>query len=187
MKDSRPPAYFEALYAANPDPWDFETSPYEAGKYAATLAALGSRRFGAALEVGCSIGVFTTMLAPFCNELLAIDGSPRALSHARGRCGTLPHVRFEERFIPQDWPAQKFDLVLLSEVLYFLTPSDIAHTAAMAKQSLNPGGLILLVNYRGQITEPCTGDAAAYHFIEAFGGDHKTLALEENYRIDTLF
>ena len=35
-----PPEYFDHVYQANRDPWNFETSPYERAKYAATLAAL---------------------------------------------------------------------------------------------------------------------------------------------------
>ena len=31
-KDSLPPSYFEDMYRQDPDPWDFETSDYEALK-----------------------------------------------------------------------------------------------------------------------------------------------------------
>lgn len=41
---SLPPSYFEDLYGARDDPWDFETSPYERDKYAATLGALPRAR-----------------------------------------------------------------------------------------------------------------------------------------------
>ena len=81
---SLPAGYFEALYAAAPDPWDFEGSDYERGKYAATLAALPQPRYARALEVGCSIGVLTALLAPRCDRLLAVwDGLP-----SRGLGGT---------------------------------------------------------------------------------------------------
>ena len=33
---SIPADYFNTLYARDPDPWQFATSPYEAEKYAAT-------------------------------------------------------------------------------------------------------------------------------------------------------
>ena len=65
--------HFEARYAADPDPWDFEGSAYERAKYERTLAALGERRYASAFEAGCSIGVFTAMLADRCDELLAVD------------------------------------------------------------------------------------------------------------------
>jgi predicted TPR repeat methyltransferase len=186
MNPLRPPDYFDTLYAENPDPWGFANSPYEAEKYAATLAALGGRHFRSALEAGCSIGVFTAMLAPFCDSLLAIDIADAALAQARQRCAALPHVHIENRHIPQNWPVQKFDLLVFSEILYFLTPQDIQKTATHARASLNPGGLVLLVNYTGPTEEPCTGDAAVEHFIAAFGRQHEMIERAERYRIDVL-
>ncbi len=44
--------YFEMLYAADPDPWNLETSEYEDAKYTATIAALGARRFTARWRLG---------------------------------------------------------------------------------------------------------------------------------------
>jgi hypothetical protein len=70
MTGSRAADHFERLYRSNPDPWGFDTSPYEQAKYRQTLAAVGARRFTAGLEVGCSIGILTRMLAPRCESLL---------------------------------------------------------------------------------------------------------------------
>jgi len=167
MNQSRGAAYFENLYAANPDPWDFETSPYEQQKYQATLAMLAGRHFTSALEIGCSIGVLTQNLAKQCDGLLAVDIAASALAAATARCAGLRHVSFENRQIPGNWPAQKFDLMLFSEVLYFFSPADIAVTAQKACASALPGAVALLVNYTGQIEEPCSGDDAADHFINA--------------------
>jgi len=50
------PASFEARYRETPDPWGFADAPYERAKYARTIAALGGRRFGRALELGCANG-----------------------------------------------------------------------------------------------------------------------------------
>ena len=78
-------AYFDDLYLRDPDPWDFATSDYERDKYADSLAALGDRRFGRALEAGCSIGVFTQALARVARELVAVDVSAAAVAAARER------------------------------------------------------------------------------------------------------
>jgi hypothetical protein len=80
---------FEARYAANPDPWGFETSAYEHEKYERTLAALGHRHYGRAFEAGCSIGVFTAMLAERCDELLAVDIAQAAVDSARQAPGRV--------------------------------------------------------------------------------------------------
>jgi cyclopropane fatty-acyl-phospholipid synthase-like methyltransferase len=96
--------YFENLYEQSPDPWGFETSPYERKKYERTLGVLQGRRYQRALEVGCSIGVFTVKLAPLCDEVLAVDVSERAVAAARERLAGFPHVRVERRRLPEDTP-----------------------------------------------------------------------------------
>jgi hypothetical protein len=44
--------YFDALYTADPDPWNFAASPYELAKYTLTLNAMPKPRSRSALEVG---------------------------------------------------------------------------------------------------------------------------------------
>jgi cyclopropane fatty-acyl-phospholipid synthase-like methyltransferase len=188
-EDSRPPAYFERLYAGNPDPWAFETSAYEHEKYDATIAALGGRRFANAIEIGCSIGVLTARLAAHCDQLLAVDVVESALARAKARCAGLANVHFETRRLPQDWPEvdQKYDLIVLSEVLYFLNTEDIRRLAERAAASLAPGGYALLVNYTETIDEPCSGREAAETFRAAASGLTCTLAIiRQKYRIDLL-
>ena len=65
------PEYFDALYTADPDPWNFAASPYEQAKYALTLNAMPKPRYRSALEVGCSIGVLTRLLASRCDTVVA--------------------------------------------------------------------------------------------------------------------
>jgi trans-aconitate methyltransferase len=117
MRDRVQPEFFDELYAKDMDPWEFETSEYEAEKYDATIAALEGRRFRHGLEIGCSIGVLTEHLARECDDLLAVDVAEAALAKARER---VPQVRFERREIPEEWPPGDFDLVVCSEVLYYL-------------------------------------------------------------------
>ena len=82
--------YFDELYRADPDPWDLATSDYERRKYAVTIDALDGRRFARALEIGCSIGVLTERLAPWCDDLLAVDAAPRAVEAAEKSKGPSP-------------------------------------------------------------------------------------------------
>ncbi len=158
-------AYFDALYRSDRDPWGFETSPYEAAKYATTVQALGGRRFARALEIGCSIGVLTCALAKQCDTLLGLDISAAPLVTARARCANLPNASFRQAAIPQDWPEGCFDLIVLSEVLYFLPPPDIATLALRILASLAPHGFVLLVNWLGPTGTPCDGDTAAQLLI----------------------
>lgn len=188
---STPPPVFEALYARDRDPWDFETSAYERGKYRETLAALPSRRFRSGLEIGCSIGVLTRLLADRCAALLAIDVAEAALAEARRKCRDVPHVEFRRAIIPAEWPDGTFNLVVMSEILYFLDADDIERTARRAIASLTAGGVVMLVNYLGPTDTICDGDAAAEIFLQTAAGERHPLRLalqrrRTRYRLDLL-
>lgn len=187
-RSSLPPAYFEDLYTSDPDPWRFTTSDYERAKYAATLAALPRARYAAGLEVGCSIGVLTQDLAGRCDSLLAVDAAETALAQARHRCAPMPNVQFAELQMPRQWPSGTFDLMLLSEVVYYLVPSDIALLVHRIGRSLLPDAHVVLVHWTGETDYPVSGDEAAQIFIREAAGflrlrDHARTA---HYRLDVL-
>ena len=127
--------YFDALYAADPDPWDFATSAYEREKYDATIAALGERRFARGLEVGCSIGVLTERLAARCDTLVAVDVAQAAVDAARARLAARPGVDVRRESLPEEWPEGTFDLIVASEVLYYFDRATPGRRAAP-----RPGG-----------------------------------------------
>ena len=180
---SIPPDYFDALYASDPDPWRFATSDYEREKYAATLAALPEGRFAAGLEIGCSIGVLTRQLAGCCDHLLALDVAEAALAQARARC---PAVTFERRRIPDEWPPGTFDLILFSEVLYYLDEPTLRITAGKAMAALRPGGCVVMVHYLGLTDYPLSGDDAADAFVASTGIAPSFQRRANGYRIDRL-
>jgi trans-aconitate methyltransferase len=185
---TRDVAYFDSLYRDDPDPWRFTTSDYERDKYQATIDALGDRRFANALEIGCSIGVLTRQLAQRCDRLLSIDISETPLAAARERCADQTHVEFRRLDISAEWPAGRFDLVVLSEVIYFLSAEDVVRTARHVVQSAAPGACVLLVNWLGLTDYPCGGDEAAHLFIESCRGAFTVAAASRNdsYRLDLL-
>jgi 2-polyprenyl-3-methyl-5-hydroxy-6-metoxy-1,4-benzoquinol methylase len=164
---SRDVAHFERIYANGDDPWNFRTSPYERAKYAATMAALPARRFRTALEVGCSIGELTRLLAGRCDAVHGLDIAAAPLEIAQRSCDDLPQVRFSQLTVPAQWPPGLYDLIMLSEVLYFLAPDDVHALAARVCQALPPNGVVVLVNWLGASDDPATGDEAAERFIAA--------------------
>ena len=182
---------FDRLYARDPDPWRFETSPYEQGKYADTLEQLGDRRFRDALELGCSIGVLSRRLAARCDRLLSLDIAEAALERARLHCAGLDQVRFSRATLPQDWPEGAFDLVVISEMLYFLAPDDIARLAKRCAAAALPECTILVVNWTGPTDTPTTGNEAAELFrsgiaIAAAGFTANAALHRDGYRLDLL-
>ncbi len=178
-------AYFDALYAADPDPWQFATSDYERHKYAASLAALPDAIYRSGLEVGCSIGVFTRQLATRCRDLLALDLADAALAQARRDCDA-PHVRFENRSVPDEWPKGEFDLIVLSEVLYYLNIAALSRVAKEVDHCLLKGGVVLLVHYLGETDYPISGDDAATIFMRNLNYQILSQSRTEAYRLDVL-
>ncbi len=153
-------AYFDGLYAKKPDPWDFATSAYEAEKYDATLAALGDERARQALEVGCSIGILTRRLAERCDTLVATEVSKSALDQARERCADQPNVSFRLTGPVDEAFDRPFDLIVLSEVVYYWDDADLDRVAAGVARTLEPGGRVLLVHYVLETDYPKSGDDA---------------------------
>ena len=150
---------FERQYEASADPWDYGKSSYERVKYADTLAALPSLAYARALEVGCSIGVFTELLAPHCERLVAIDFSSRALALARERLGELANVEVLHAGFPESVPNDTWDLVVCSEVLYYLDEDTLLRATHWLSAQLASGASVLAVSWRGKgIDEPLRGD-----------------------------
>jgi protein-L-isoaspartate O-methyltransferase len=186
-----PPDYFDNVYRANEDPWQFASSPYEREKYAATLAALPRSHYERAFEIGGSIGVFTAQLAPRCGHLLSVDVSEAALSQARLRCAALPQVEIKKMQIPGEFPDGQFDLILVSEVGYYLSPADLARAADQMLAGLNLGGQLLLVHWTPVVHDyPQTGDEVHEFFLTKtqLGGPLRHLLGErhDKYRLDLL-
>jgi cyclopropane fatty-acyl-phospholipid synthase-like methyltransferase len=141
-------ADFEARYRVDPDPWNYASSAYERSKYAATLAACGAGPFACALELAGSIGVFSAMLAPRCERLLTVDVAPSAVRQARGRLAGFPQARAMVGSVPYDVPAARYDLVVASEILYYLSQQELDDTLAMFERNLAAGGLLVAVHWR---------------------------------------
>ena len=163
VNTSVPAQYFIDLYRRERDPWKFESSEYEREKYAATLRALPRERYRNALELACSIGVFTSMLAARTDALLGVDVSPEALERARSRCARLRHVRFERRTMPHEYPDGAFDLTTVCEVGFYLDAHDLTVLRDNVIAHSAPGADIVLVHW----TPPVRGHASTTQEVHA--------------------
>lgn len=116
-----PDTFFDEMYAISDDPWQLAQRWYEQRKYAITMAMLPRLRYRHVFEPGCSVGVLTEQLAARCERVTAIDLVDSALESARARiarCGLSDRVSFHRQSLDSSWPAEDFDLVVLSEVAY---------------------------------------------------------------------
>lgn len=145
--DRAPVEHFERLARASEDPWNYAGSDYEQEKYRRTLAYL-PERIGSALELGCSVGVFTAMLAPRCERLLALDFSPTALERARERVAGFEQVELRRALLPEELPSGQFAAIVCSEILYYWSEDLVVAGLRRMEAALAPGGTLVAVHWR---------------------------------------
>jgi len=174
-------SYFDELYTEAEDPWGLADRFYERRKRELVLACLPRPRFRRAFEPGCATGLLTERLAARCDELLACDIATRAVSVARQRLADTPHVTITRGAIPEQWPAGRFDLIVLSEVGYYC--DDVDALAERVRSSLADDGILVACHWRHPaLDHPRT--AAEIH--TALGRPHSRLVshVEEDFLLD---
>jgi SAM-dependent methyltransferase len=179
--------YFSRLYFESEDPWNYEGSEYEAEKYNASLQALPRQEYQSAFEIGCSIGVFTARLAPRCKKLLSIDLSDAVLQRAEERCRQFPQVTFRVMPVPDEYPADVFDLTVLSEVGYYLESKDLARLSEQITAYAALRGHLLLVHWLAPVLDyPLRGDDVHECFLSRSEWHSILQRRTEFYRLDVL-
>lgn len=152
------------MYAESADPWQLESRWYERRKYAITLALLPYPRYRHAFEPGCSIGVLTERLAQRCDRVTSTDVSTAALDATHGRLvdrGSRECVTLLHRSLDEPWPPAGFDLVVLSEVCYYLDPPVLRAVLDREVPGLASGATVIASHWRHRVPDyPMTGDHA---------------------------
>ena len=180
-------AYFSRLYEESDDPWNFESSEYESQKYEQSLRALPGETYANALEIGCSIGVFTARLARICRRLHAVDVAEAAVQKAKQRCRALPHVRLSVMCVPETYPNDLFDLTVLSEVGYYLTRKELAKLSDEITNHAVPDGHLLLVHWLEPLPDrELRGNDVHDHFLARPEWSSLSHSCESRFRIDVL-
>lgn len=163
------PAYFEKLFRDSDDPWSFTSRWYERRKRALTLACLPMETFSVGYEPGCANGVLSADLAARCHRLLVSDGADKAVALARARLRDHANVEVVKAWLPEQWPHEKFDLIVLSEFLFYLQPPSLESIAQKVLASIMPGGTILACHWRHPVPDSVvSGDQAHDRLDELF-------------------
>jgi Nodulation protein S (NodS) len=176
-------SYFDRLYRAEPDPWGFRSRPYELRKRALTLACLPAVHYSTAFEPGCSIGVLTSDLAARSDEVLSMDVSALALALAGE---TLPsNVELRQGAVPAEWPTESFELVLLSEMGYYLDARDCRRLGARAAAGSRD---LVAVHWRHPVDDyPLSGDEVHRILADSCSGagmTHLVEHIEDDFLLD---
>lgn len=156
---SVPTAFFDQLYQHNPDPWAFRERWYEQRKRALTLASLPRQRYRSTYELGCANGELSLGLAQRTEALLCCDAAAKAVELARQRLSDCLNAEVLQSRVPADWPEGSFDLIVLSEMAYYLDAGELRQLIERTLGSLAPEGHFVACHWRPAI-EGCslTGD-----------------------------
>jgi SAM-dependent methyltransferase len=175
--------YFEGIYAAAPDPWGFDERWYERRKYALTLAALPFPRARRALEPGCANGALTELLADRCDELIAFDFVDQVVDRAAYRLRDRPNVHVRRERFPEYWPDGTGDLVVWSEIAYYLADDSAERAITGLQRWLEPGGVLMAVHYTGVTNYARRGGAIRPWLDEVPFLHRRSLLVDEDFEL----
>lgn len=196
-----PAEYFDTLFAASADPWAFRQRWYEKRKRDLSLAALPHQHYERVFEPGCANGELSLALAARSEHFLGMDLCQRAVELARNRLTAHPNAHIALGAVPADWPTGQFDLIVLSEMGYYLEPAQWQKVIELAEQSLRPTGTLLACHWLHAIDD-CPMEGAQVHrllarhlsfprqvrhlerdfILEVWSADPAALSLEEHIR-----
>ena len=180
--------YFDRIYSESDDPWQLGDRWYEQRKYAITLALLPYRRYRHAFEPGCSIGVLTEQLTTRCDHVTSTDIASAALDATHRRlvdAGRRHNVTLLRRSVDEPWPQAGFDLVVLSEIGYYLDHTDLSAVIDRTVGSLAPDGFVVACHWRHPAAGyPLTGDEVHDRLRRESGLQIVAEHIEEDFRLD---
>ena len=156
--------YFDQLFAGNDDPWAFRQRWYERRKRALTLAVLTRPRYASIFEPGCANGELSAELAPRCDRLVCCDTASAAVALATSRLLGFPHAHVQQSRLPEQWPSGSFELIVLSELCYYLDADDLSRLIDCALNALTADGQLLACHWRPPI-EGCPRTAEQVHAL----------------------
>jgi peptidoglycan/xylan/chitin deacetylase (PgdA/CDA1 family) len=145
--------YWEGLFARVPDPWRYGNR-YEQVKYEQTLSLVPAG-IDSAMEVACAEGFFTEKLAPQVQRLIASDISQVAVERTAQRCAAHSNIEYMRVDLARDELPTGFDLIVCSEVLYFMGDWEtLRNVAAKLAGALKPGGYLLTTHANQVVDDP---------------------------------
>ena len=178
-----PDDYFDQLYSRANDPWELGERWYEQRKYAITLALLPRRHYRHAFAPGCSVGVLTEHLTERCGRVTATDVAAAALQSARQRLhtsGRLDHVTLLQQSVDEPWPPGPFDLLVLSEVGYYLAPEALRDVLDRECARLADSATVIAAHWRHRVDDYLMSGDRVNEVVAETAGLHPIAAYRDD-------
>ncbi|MDT5345176.1 MAG: hypothetical protein QOE52_4360 [Mycobacterium sp.] len=163
------------MYSQSGDPWELGTRWYEQRKYAITLAMLPKDRYAHAFEPGCSVGVLTALLTQRCGRVTATDVAAAALANAERRLrdsGRCDQVTLLRQSVDEPWPPDPFDLLVLSEIGYYLPPDALRGILDRQCPRLAVGATVIAAHWRHPVDDYLMSGDQVNEVVAATTGLH---------------
>lgn len=141
------PGGFDRKFQQHIDPWGYRTSRFEARKRSVLLQACGLRRRARGLELACANGATTQPLSQRCLRLVAVDSSSTAVAEARRATQDQKRVSVWRATLPAQMPRGRFDLVVVSELAYYLSRPALDRLIGALKASVAGSGRLVLLHH----------------------------------------
>lgn len=155
LADQKARSFMNSLWGRG-DPWDIESSEYEYARCIHLLRMIEGRHYARVLEIGCGAGFLTRLLAPYADQIVALDISQTAIDRARALGTGLAGVDFRVVNIMEYQPKSDgpWDLIVFSDTMCYLgwlySFFDVAWLAMQLFEATRSGGQLLLANSMGE-------------------------------------
>ena len=176
-------SYMNWMYSQTDDPWHIRDSWYERRKRAVVLASLPHQRYARGFEPGCSNGAVTELLADRCDLLVSADMHQRAVDATRAATAGRGNVDVRRLFLPAEFPAETFDLVVLSEIGYFFTPSAWKDLVTATTESLVPPAVVLACHWLHPFAERTAGTDSIHGAVDSAGLDRQVVHRDADFEL----
>lgn len=139
------------------DSWSYTADPAHLERLQRILKALSPSEGKKVLELGCAEGFITKEIAKQAAQVVACELSPLAAERTRNACKGLS-VRVIVGDIRTCLPKETFDIILASDVFYYLTAAELSRVAdTLAHGAAEDGRLIMANEWNSsyaQLTSP---------------------------------
>lgn len=154
LKTGRRRSEFEHKYRDHGDYFNYHSSPIEMKKYDDTLAVVRDWAMtgGSALEIGCSVGAFTSRIAPEFEHLTSVDIAQEAIALASKAVGEAKNVSFVRSDLVALDLNRTFDKIFCGEILMYLREERAPEVCSVLDRHLAPGGYIIEVSQQDRVS-----------------------------------